>query len=750
MKYNIVVFYFLLFSLFSTPSFSSTTKEQKQRGDSLRQALLTVDDDMHRLSLLEQLGDYYYLANIQQWDDCASEMDSIATHLLKQAEDPKTKSVLQAALCKAHIFYAYDMYANLEIDDCYNAFLVADSLADVALAYKNTDIYNQLTCMKSEALQNCGYLEFIRSDFSEALDKINRARVIVKKIKNKEWEARACRKLGDVYHISGNYEKARNYYEEALKLLKNINLPQLDAVLFLGTGNQSVYLKQYEKAVEAYESGVDKFHELNDKRGMASCYYNASYSHIELHNINEAIEDAEAAAIIYDELGNYADLAMCYDLLTLAHLRDDNIESAINMAEKCMEIRKISNDHIGVELSGRILTYLYLEEAKKAGEFDNEAVYANNAIMVSRGAVSDEVLKLSKLKSFSLLQTIMVADSLNSDFRKILSEADPSLQLQEELYQSQNSKLIAQMLTKYQHDAQRNTIEMQEKRLEEINMRIWLTAILLATAVLIIAFGVLATYRQRQANAELKEKNRLISEQQDEIHEHVDKLKTLLSFKEKMTNMIIHDLKTPLNGIMNSIYIDDVEIKNEIIRYSTSEMMNLVQNLLDFYKSNETEMKIRRKPTLFSRAVEDERRNIQFILEEKSVRMECKGSRTLKLNVDQQIFRRILSNLFSNAAKYSRSESVILVRGEVINKNDFKIWVHNNGPKIPKGKADLIFMPFGQVEGGRNLGEASSTGLGLTFCKMAVEAHGGSIGITPNLEQGAEFWFTLPNCVVVD
>ncbi len=750
MKYSIVVFYLLLFSLSSTPSFSNITKEQKQRGDSLRQALLTVDDDMHRLSLLVQLGDYYYLANIQQWDDCAIKIDSIATHLLKQTKDSKSKSRLQAALCKAHLFYAYDMYANLEIEDCYNAFLAVDSLVDVALAYKNTDIYNQLICMKSEALQNCGYLEFIRSDFSEALDKINRARTIAKKIKNKEWEARACRKLGDVYHISGNYEKARSYYEEALKLLEGINLPQLDAVLFLGIGNQSVYLNQYERAVEAYEKGVDKFDELSDKRGMASCYYNASYSHIKLHTTNNAIEDAEAAATIYEELGNYADLAMCYDLLALAHLQGNSVNLAINVAEKGMGIRKVSNDRIGAELSNRILIYLYLEEAKKVGELDNDAVYANNAIEISRNAVSNEVLTLSKLKSLSLLQTIMVADSLNSDFRKILSKVDPSLQLQEELYQSQNAKLITQILTKYQHDAQRNTIEMQEKRLEEINMRIWLTAILLGAAVLIIAFGLLATYRQRQANAELKEKNRLISEQQDEIHEHVDKLKTLLSFKEKMTNMIIHDLKTPLNGIMNSIYIDDIEIKNEIIRYSTSEMMNLVQNLLDFYKSNETEMKIRRKPILFNRAVEDERRNIQFILEEKSVRMECQSSETLKLNVDQQIFRRILSNLFSNAAKYSRSESVILVRGEVINKNDFKIWVHNNGPKIPKGKADLIFMPFGQVEGGRNLGEASSTGLGLTFCKMAVEAHGGSIGITPNLEQGAEFWFTLPNCVVVD
>ncbi len=67
----------------------------------------------------------------------------------------------------------------------------------------------------------------------------------------------------------------------------------------------------------------------------------------------------------------------------------------------------------------------------------------------------------------------------------------------------------------------------------------------------------------------------------------------------------------------------------------------------------------------------------------------------------------------------------------------------DSGPGIPPEYLERIFEKFNQVEN-RISGKYHSTGIGLSFCKMAVEAHGGVIGVESELGQGSTFWFTLP------
>jgi signal transduction histidine kinase len=70
--------------------------------------------------------------------------------------------------------------------------------------------------------------------------------------------------------------------------------------------------------------------------------------------------------------------------------------------------------------------------------------------------------------------------------------------------------------------------------------------------------------------------------------------------------------------------------------------------------------------------------------------------------------------------------------------------VVDTGEGIPEECRERIFEKFGQVEN-RKSGRTMSTGLGLTFCKLAVEAHGGKIGVESAPGQGSTFWFTLPS-----
>jgi two-component system, sensor histidine kinase and response regulator len=111
-------------------------------------------------------------------------------------------------------------------------------------------------------------------------------------------------------------------------------------------------------------------------------------------------------------------------------------------------------------------------------------------------------------------------------------------------------------------------------------------------------------------------------------------------------------------------------------------------------------------------------------------------------NVDRDITHRIFVNLLGNAIKFSPGGTTIDIGISSIG-TDVRVTVIDQGYGVPPDYHQRIFEKFGQVES-RKEGKMYSTGLGLTFCKLAVEAHGGRIGLESEVGKGSTFWFTLP------
>jgi signal transduction histidine kinase len=101
-----------------------------------------------------------------------------------------------------------------------------------------------------------------------------------------------------------------------------------------------------------------------------------------------------------------------------------------------------------------------------------------------------------------------------------------------------------------------------------------------------------------------------------------------------------------------------------------------------------------------------------------------------------------VANLVANALKFTPASGE--VRVSAIPAGDLiRVAIDDTGPGIPEQYRQRIFEKFGQVDE-RQAGHKHSTGLGLTFCKLAAEAHGGSIGVESEVGKGSSFWFTLP------
>jgi len=111
---------------------------------------------------------------------------------------------------------------------------------------------------------------------------------------------------------------------------------------------------------------------------------------------------------------------------------------------------------------------------------------------------------------------------------------------------------------------------------------------------------------------------------------------------------------------------------------------------------------------------------------------------------DESKIRRTLVNLIGNALKFTPRNGVVSVQVHASKDGKSAIFcVIDTGEGIPAEAFGRIFEKFGQVES-RKAGRMMSTGLGLTFCKLAVEAHHGQIGVDSVLGQGSTFWFTIP------
>ncbi|BDI18137.1 hypothetical protein ANSO36C_39390 [Nostoc cf. commune SO-36] len=112
------------------------------------------------------------------------------------------------------------------------------------------------------------------------------------------------------------------------------------------------------------------------------------------------------------------------------------------------------------------------------------------------------------------------------------------------------------------------------------------------------------------------------------------------------------------------------------------------------------------------------------------------------VTLDAVVFRRVLDNLLSNAIKFSPSKSQIILRGEYLAAGGAKVQVADSGSGVSLHLRQIIFEKY---ETGTVMPEVSQIGLGLAFCKMAIEAHSGTITIEDNHPKGSIFTVLLNN-----
>ena len=236
-----------------------------------------------------------------------------------------------------------------------------------------------------------------------------------------------------------------------------------------------------------------------------------------------------------------------------------------------------------------------------------------------------------------------------------------------------------------------------------------------------------------------------------EVEEQYRRLERLELLRDSLVHMIVHDLRSPLAGIR--AYLDLLKLDGagkldqsmtesiDEARKVAVEMTDMVSDLLDVSRLEAGQMPLELAAADIGALVAEALAGVAGAAPRVSLRVEAAPEQH-RVVCDATVVRRIVANLVGNAIKFTREPGrirVVVQGGET----EVKVLIHDTGPGIPAEYHEMIFEKFGQVEAARH-GARPSSGLGLTFCKLAVEVHGGRIGVESTVGEGSTFWFTLP------
>jgi signal transduction histidine kinase len=243
-------------------------------------------------------------------------------------------------------------------------------------------------------------------------------------------------------------------------------------------------------------------------------------------------------------------------------------------------------------------------------------------------------------------------------------------------------------------------------------------------------------------NLRILEQKDLTEKQSESLREAYEEIKRLESFRQQMVQMMIHDLKNPLNVILNLTDSDVIPARpKSVIRQISFEMLDLILNLLEVQKFKEMKMKVEYENLHLNSLVKSITDKLTLLFINSSIELKTSVSQTCWINADRHIVNRILTNILSNSIKYTPSGGEIQLIARQ-NEDDILFEIKDNGNGIPEDQINSVFEMYRQGEKMEDLYN-SSTGIGLAYCKLAVEALGGKIGIKSEYGKGTMVWFTL-------
>jgi signal transduction histidine kinase len=568
---------------------------------------------------------------------------------------------------------------------------------------------------------------------SSTIEAGNRALQLARAVGSRVTEAHTYQYLGLASIRLRDYDYARQHLQTALDSFTENGQSLGRARVLDSLGNLELRLAHYEEAERLLVESLSEKEELQDLRGLALTCGGLARLYTYLAQYDRALEYVRRARELSAQVGDERSAThMCIQMAAL-HLRNGQPAMArVELGEACRRARQHSD--------ARLEAYACFQLAAAERDLGDmpAALEAVRDACRYFAASEDAIMRYRALLRQALLEGAgLDAPEVREPLDRLRAQADPAiaadalLEVATALWMRQETEHVAQLYAEaldYAETPQADQFAaIIRSRAQSAEGRAWVDAML------------------------------AVKEQKDRLERAYGELRRAETLRDSLTQMIVHDLKNPLTAITPLLEtIQTVELtpkeRAEFLQTAVDECHYLLQmieelNLVGKIQAG-AELELQREPVDLAALMADVARRMGTRAREAglAIRMEA-GPELPAIEADRAKLQRVLENLLANALKYGRPPAGSARPAEVClsarqEEGTVRVEIRDFGPGIPAAETERIFEPYYQAEAGRK--RKAGVGLGLTFCRMVVRAHGGVLWTEPNAEGGTIFAFRLP------
>ncbi|MDI6401384.1 tetratricopeptide repeat-containing sensor histidine kinase [Balneolaceae bacterium ANBcel3] len=532
---------------------------------------------------------------------------------------------------------------------------------------------------------------------------------------------------------------------KALEIFQQMNDLHNQAIMLFRLGSLYQDLGDYEGSRPMLYRAIEMNKQLGRDYFITSLYYllAVSYQSDEdsdqaMYYLNEAIE----TAIAYDQFGSMASLYT----KKAKYLRLEGVfDEALSWLQKSKTlIEEIDSADIRASNAKEFVKLYYETE-----NFSEMRVYLDELHML------DEELDDLSNRIVTWEMEARYREAFQ-DYQGAIDAYRSYMTYQDSLDQINRDKEIEEVRIAHEVDMK---IAENELLQQELMYQIQLSnnqkriLIILTIAVLVIIVFLLVIFKNKKhlekANVSLEKKNQVIYSKNQELEKLNTELKQLNQDKSRLIDIIVHDLRNPLFGIISFLDVMDETVTDEtqreyleIAKKSAERLNNLIDSLLDVHsleKSEEvTEYNVLDVSDIVKQCID----TFKSIAEKKHIKIHFEAT-PIRVESNATYLSRIIDNLVSNAIKFSPEHKNVYIETVRKSEGQWKLVVKDEGQGFSYNDKKRVFQMFGRLSA-RPTGDEDSTGLGLYAVKILLEKLKGYIVLESNKGKGARFTCVLP------
>ncbi|MCU4177086.1 tetratricopeptide repeat-containing sensor histidine kinase [Carboxylicivirga sp. N1Y90] len=668
----------------------------------------------------DQMAMYYYVIS----EFCKVQEYSNKSLLINQSINN------QKGLAKNYYYIGKIQYFQGEVDKA-TKFIKQALRINIALKDSASICYNY-------ASLGTNYADI--GNYDLALQYAELALEIATKINDEEAMSFTLNNLGVVYEHHGNWPKALECYQKSFLIDERQNNYKDASIAASNIAHIYIVESNYSDALKYCLKGLGYAEEIGFKTGLCYNYEYMGRIYTKKGAYDKAWEYQNKTLKLQQEIGNkQGELNALRDLANILVLTDKLVDAmelynkAVNLSQTISYKRTEISSYIGISTiydkqNKHTEAYLYSKKAYlMATELDDIQLISESAKMLAK---TSERLGLYKEALGAHIAFKTMSDSL---FNKENIRRISNLEYE---YKSAKEKAIA----KREQD-KKDRLQEAELKKQKAFRNTFIVGFLFMLLLVVSIWR--SSIEKKKTNRQLRAKNLEINKQKEELINTNKSLEQLSQFKEDMTNMVIHDLKNPLSTLVNIDILSELDEKDELIKHLSLRMLSMIENTLDVYRNESIDLMLHKEYKDIHGIVNGAIEEVGFLARMNELSFDVQVENKIEVNSDAMVLRRVFSNILSNAVKFSSPSETVTIKATISNSDLLKVSVHNIGSFISEEQQKHIFNRFAQVKAHAKT-KMHSTGIGLTYCTMAIESHGGQIGVNSSQEAGTTFWFTLP------